>query len=212
MHKIMVLFATVMLGLRFESQSQREFMYVRSLFVLSFLGRGLATLLFPIQIICKSWKTVKIASLGPHWPVVSHIWIEDTVLCTYLCQPTFISCLSLLMCGFVCHGVEVTLWSRYLLENLIGCPLVGMHCLELKGSVPYSSINPTNAHWNLKKNIVLYCSCIAYYHVCIILPLAPMQPERSSAISSILLLSSCLSLCLQTVSFLQGFLPNFNLV
>lgn len=33
-----------------------------------------------------------------------------------------------------------------------------------------------------------------------------MQPERSSAISSILLLSSRLSLCLQTVYFLQGFL------
>jgi len=29
------------------------------------------------------------------------------------------------MCGFLCHGVEVTHWSRYVLENLIGCPFVG---------------------------------------------------------------------------------------
>jgi len=49
MHNTVVLVATVMLGLRFESQSRHEFMYVRSLFVLSFLGRGLATVLFPIQ-------------------------------------------------------------------------------------------------------------------------------------------------------------------
>jgi len=49
MHKAVVLFATVMLGLRFESQSRHKFMYVRTLFVLSFLDRGLATVLFPIQ-------------------------------------------------------------------------------------------------------------------------------------------------------------------
>jgi len=84
-----------------------------------------------------------------------------------------------------------------------------LHLLELKRSVPYSSINPMNAHWNFNKiKKVLYCSFIAYYHVCIILPLAPMQPEGSSAVSSISLLSSRLSPRLQTISFLQGFLPN----
>lgn len=105
--------------------------HVCQVFVLSFLGRGPATVLFPIQGVLpnntqQSWETVKIAGPGPHWPVVSHRWIEYyTVLCTYLCHPNLISCLNLLMCGFVCHGVEVTLWSRYLLENLVGFPFVG---------------------------------------------------------------------------------------
>jgi hypothetical protein len=49
MHKTVVLFAAVVLGLRFESQSRHEFTYARPLFVLSFLGRGLATVLFRIQ-------------------------------------------------------------------------------------------------------------------------------------------------------------------
>jgi len=133
--------------------------------------------------------------------------MECTVLCAHFCQPTFISCLSLLMCGFVCHGVEVICWSRYVLENLIGCPFVGKLPASF-GTQRFSTIfihKPNECTLKLFfffKKKVLYCSCIAYYHVCIILPLAPMQPEGSSVISSISLLSSHLSPCLQTISFL----------
>ena len=209
MHKTVVLYATVMLGLRLESQSRHEFTCIRSLLVLSFLGRGLATVLFPIQGVVpnnmqQSWETVKIAGPGPHWPIVSQRWIRISNT-MYIPLPAFRQFLLELAHVWFC----VPWCGRYLLENLIGCPFVGQFPASFETQMLGTIIihKPNECTLKLKKK----WSCVALVLLITMFTLSchwHLFSQRDQVPSHpFYYCHRVLSLCLPIISFLQGFLP-----